>query len=200
MENFKIFIYKIILFVIIQRMDQINPFTNTPTNAQPPVQPVKPEQPKIKTPFSFKPILKTLVFVIIGAVVAKLAFDSIKPGAKPKPETSSASAKKTAKPVVQKGAASGKSKTGKAKTEQVSLSETFAAAKQAAAKQSSARSSDEPFTLNGVFLSEADGMSSAIVNDKVVKVGSTVDGATIMSISIDGVELSKDGKTIKLRN
>jgi type II secretory pathway component PulC len=168
-------------------MDQINPFTNTPTNAQVPNQPVKPE-PKIKTPFSIKPILKIIVLIIIGVVVAKLAFDSLKPNLKPKTDANSAAAKKTAKPVVQKSNA----------TEQVSLSETFAAAKQAT-KQTAPRS-DEPFALNGIFLSEADGKSSAIVNNKVVQLGDSVDGALVTAISIEGVELSKDGKKINLRN
>jgi type II secretory pathway component PulC len=181
-------------------MDQINPFTNAPANAQAPNQQVKPEQPKIKTPFSIKPILKIVLLIIIGVVVAKLAFDSLKPGLKPKPDTTSTAAKKTIKPVFQKDATDGKAKTGKSKTAQpVSLSETFAAAKQAVKKPASS-SSNEPFTLNGIFLSESDGMSSAIINDKVVEVGETVDGASVESISIDGVELSKDGKTIKLQN
>jgi type II secretory pathway component PulC len=177
-------------------MDTINPFTNTPTNAPVPNQPVKPGQPKIKIPFSIKPILKIIVLIIIGVLVAKLAFDSLKP----KPETAPASAKKTIKPVVQKGTTAGKTKTGKSKTaEPVSLSETFAAAKQAA-KQPASRTSDEPFALNGIFLSEADGMSSAIVNNKVVQLGDSVDGALVTAISIEGVELSKDGRKFTLRN
>ena len=179
-------------------MDQINPFTNTPTNAQVPNQPVKPD-PKIKTPFCIKPILKIIVLIVIGVVIAKLAFDSLKPNLKPKPDANSAAAKKTTKPVVQKDTTAGKTTTGKSKaTEQVSLSETFAAAKQAA-KQTAPRS-DEPFALNGIFLSEADRMSSAIVNNKVVQLGDSVDGALVTSISIEGVELSKDGKKINLRN
>ena len=181
-------------------MDTINPFTNTPTNAPVPNQPVKPEQPKIKIPFSIKPILKIIVLIIIGVVVAKLAFDSLKPGLKPKPDANSAAAKKTIKPVVQKGATAGKTKTGKSKpAEPVSLSDTFAAAKQAA-KQPATRTSDEPFALNGIFLSEADGMSSAIVNNKVVQLGDSVDGALVTAISIEGVELSKDGRKFTLRN
>ncbi len=130
-------------------MDQINPFTNAPTNppepppavhVPPPAQQTKPAAPKTSAPkkkpseIDIKHIIKTIVLVGIGIVVAKLAFDK----------------------------------------EELSLSETFAAAKRTPRPATPAQT--EPFVVNGVFLSEGGGTASAIVNNKVVEVGDTIDG------------------------
>jgi hypothetical protein len=181
-------------------MDQINPFTNAPSNAAPGApQPVKPEPPKPKNTFSIKPLLKGAVMLIIGVVIAKLAFDSVfkqqpkiqQPPAQP--------ARSTIKTTGQKAPAAAKTKSGKNKNEpELSLSETFAAAKKATKP---VQQSGEPYVLNGIFLSETDDASSAIVNNKVVQVGDSVDGAKVISITIEGVELIKEGaSTIKIRN
>jgi len=153
-------------------MDQINPFTNAPTNPPqpqptaevppPPAQQAKPAAPKTSAPkkkpseIDIKHIIKTIVLVVIGIVIAKLAFDK----------------------------------------EELSLSETFAAAKRTPRP---APVQAEPFVVNGVFLSESGGTASAIVNNKVVQVGDTVDGAVVKSITEEGVELMRVDEIIKLR-
>jgi hypothetical protein len=189
-------------------MDQINPFTNAPSKdqGQPAagqVKPVPAPTPKTKSSFDIKIILKGLVFLIIGVVIAKLAFDSVIPMFKAQPKKETQVSKPASKPLGPKsipsvGIKSKTTKAGKSKTPEPSLSETFAAAKKAA-KPAPVQSS-EAYTLNGIFLSETDNSSSAIINNKVVGIGETVDGATIQAITIDGVELSKDGQTIKLIN
>ncbi|MFA5100421.1 MAG: hypothetical protein WC547_06025, partial [Candidatus Omnitrophota bacterium] len=194
-------------FVIITAMDKINPFTNAPSSApgqpsgQAPAQnqPPKPQEPKPKREFSIKPLIKALVMIIIGVVIAKLAFDSVVPMFNPPQKSAVKEAKPGSKRAAHRGAVPSKSKNAKGKqAETLSLSEQFAAAK-IAAKPAPQQSGDQ-FVLNGIFLSEGDGMSSAIVNNKVVQVGDSVDGALVQSITIDGVELTKDNSPIKLRN
>jgi hypothetical protein len=188
-------------------MDKINPFTNAPSNppgqpaapAVPQNQPPKSKEPKQKKEFDIKPLLKMIFMIIIGVVVAKLAFDSLVPGPKPQPQPGVKDTKPAYKPSSQQTAAPAKGKAAKSKqAEPLSLSEQFAAAKKAV-KPEQPRS-DEQFVINGIFLSEADGMSSAIVNNKVVQVGDTIDGFRVDSITIEGLELSKIDQVIKLRN
>jgi hypothetical protein len=188
-------------------MDKINPFTNAPTNtpgqppATPPVQnpPPKSQEKKPKSDFSIKPLIKAAVMIIIGVVVAKLAFDSLVPKEAPPPKKEIKGTKPALKPVAQPAAIpAAPKKTGKGKQAELSLSEQFAAAKKTA-KPGPQQSTDQ-FTLNGLFLSEGDGLSSAIVNNKVVQEGDSVDGAVVKSITIEGVELSKDDAVIKIRN
>jgi hypothetical protein len=190
-------------------MDQINPFTNapTPTPGKPqgapvtPIQPPKPQEPKPKSDFDIKPIIKAIVMLIIGVVVAKLALDSVIPMFKPQPKPAVKETRSAAKPSSPKAAAPAKAKSSKGKqAEPVSLSETFAAAKKVAKPEAQPQPTGDQYVINGIFLSEADGMSSAIVNNKVVQVGDSVDGAVVQSITIEGVELSKDNATIKVRN
>jgi len=189
-------------------MDQINPFTNAPTNPPqppptaevppPPAQPAKPAAPKTSAPkkkpseIDIKHIIKTIVLVVIGIVIAKLAFDSVMP----KPAPAVKGSKTTA---VQKSGVPRLptvSRSGKKGKEELSLSETFAAAKRTPRP---APVQAEPFVVNGVFLSEGGGTASAIVNNKVVQVGDTVDGAVVKSITEEGVELMRVDEIIKLR-
>jgi type II secretory pathway component PulC len=53
-----------------------------------------------------------------------------------------------------------------------------------------------PFELNGIMFSDND--KSALVNNKIVQEGDTVDGAQVTRISEESVELSREGKTITL--
>lgn len=52
------------------------------------------------------------------------------------------------------------------------------------------------FTLNGVFFSDDHG--SAIINNQIINEGDTIEGAKVISITLDGVELEIEGKSIKL--
>jgi len=54
------------------------------------------------------------------------------------------------------------------------------------------------FVLNGVFFSGAEGY--ALINNRIVKKGDKVDGATVTQIFLDEVELDFDGSAIKLSN
>jgi flagellar basal body-associated protein FliL len=184
-------------------MDKINPFTNAPSNApgQPagpitaPNQQPKPQEPKQKKEFSIKPILKAVIMLIIGVIVAKLAFDSLVPPPKPVVKE----IKPLSRPAVQKTAVPAKTKTTKGKqAPPLSLSEQFAAAKKITKPEQ--QPSNEQYVINGIFLSEKDETSSAIVNNKVVQVGDSVDGAIVRSITIEGVELFKEDALIKVRN
>lgn len=50
--------------------------------------------------------------------------------------------------------------------------------------------------LNGIFFSQDEGY--ALVNNHIVKVGDTVDGALVKRIGVAEVELEADGSTVKL--
>lgn len=56
----------------------------------------------------------------------------------------------------------------------------------------------DTFVLNGVFFSQAEGY--ALVNNQIVKEGERVNGATVVKITLNQVELTKEGSTIKLSN
>ena len=68
----------------------------------------------------------------------------------------------------------------------------------AATPGSQSRESRGPFVLNGTFFSENQGY--ALINNKIVKDGDTVDGAVVKRVGLDEVELEQDGKTVKLYN
>jgi len=52
------------------------------------------------------------------------------------------------------------------------------------------------FVLNGIFFSENKGF--ALINNNIVKIGDTVEGALVTRITADEVELNSAGATIKL--
>lgn len=54
------------------------------------------------------------------------------------------------------------------------------------------------FTLNGVFFSGSEGY--ALINNRVVRNGDVIDGATVVRISLDEVDLELGGNSIKLSN
>lgn len=54
----------------------------------------------------------------------------------------------------------------------------------------------KPFVLNGIFFSRDEGY--ALINNQIVKMGDTVDGAMVSRITADEVELNSSGNTIKL--
>ena len=54
------------------------------------------------------------------------------------------------------------------------------------------------FTLNGVFFSGAEGY--ALINNRIVKKGDKIDGATVVQVLLDEVDLDFGGSIIKLSN
>jgi len=60
------------------------------------------------------------------------------------------------------------------------------------------KESQPSFVLNGVFFSGAEGY--ALINNRIVKKGDKIDGATVTQIFLDEVELDFDGSAIKLSN
>jgi len=54
----------------------------------------------------------------------------------------------------------------------------------------------EPLVLNGIFFSEDKGY--ALINNKIVKEGDTIGGATVKRITSDNVELEKEGSVSRL--
>lgn len=50
--------------------------------------------------------------------------------------------------------------------------------------------------LNGIFLSENE--CYALINNRIVEEGDTIEGATVVEITTNEVELDEDGKIIKL--
>jgi len=56
--------------------------------------------------------------------------------------------------------------------------------------------SPSPLVLTGVFFSEDEGY--ALINNRIVKVGDTIEGAKVVQITLDGVELEAEGLTLKL--
>jgi len=65
-------------------------------------------------------------------------------------------------------------------------------------KTETQKESPPPFTLNGVFFSGAEGY--ALINNRVAKKGDKIDGATVVQISLDEVDLEFSGSVIKLPN
>jgi len=53
-------------------------------------------------------------------------------------------------------------------------------------------------TLNGLFFSQNQGY--VLINNRILKEGDTIEGATVKRILLDGVELEADGAIIKLSN
>jgi hypothetical protein len=60
------------------------------------------------------------------------------------------------------------------------------------------KESPPSFTLNGVFFSGAEGY--ALINNRIVKKGDKIDGATVIQVLLDEVDLDFGGSIIKLSN
>ncbi len=60
------------------------------------------------------------------------------------------------------------------------------------------KESPPSFTLNGVFFSGAEGY--ALINNRIVKKGDKIDGATVVQVLLDEVDLDFGGSIIKLSN
>jgi len=62
--------------------------------------------------------------------------------------------------------------------------------------QSQKQTQSSLLVLNGVFFSQNQGY--ALINNRIVKEGDTIDGAIVERISLDGVDLNSAGLVIKL--
>jgi len=58
------------------------------------------------------------------------------------------------------------------------------------------KESQTKFILNGVFFSQEEG--SALINNRIVKVGDEIGGAIVKQIKLNEVELEVDGQSVKL--
>ena len=67
-----------------------------------------------------------------------------------------------------------------------------------AALQETQKESPPSFTLNGVFFSGTEGY--ALINNQIIKKGDKIDGATVVQVLLDEVDLDFGGSIIKLSN
>jgi len=156
-------------------------------NLTPVNPPVSPENEKETLKKSRKPAIdiKLLLLygllVIIGIVAAKYALDFFMPK-KPAQGTAQAGKKNFMPPFItvvgdQKGGA----------TQEKGL---------LSIKKKSPTAPSGPFTLTGIYFSGDKGY--CIINNKILEEGQEVDGAKIVAISLEEVELQMQGKSIRL--
>jgi hypothetical protein len=183
--------------------NNINPFTNQPIlppnppfnppgEAKPPVElkkEIKPAKPANK--FDLKIIFLYLVLISLGGVLAKYAFDFFVPK-QPKPSTlqsKSAANKPAGQPFIKivagKQPSTASSADAGKKQEQPFLS-----------LKKKINQTVNPYNLSGIFASGS--KSYCIVNDKVLGLGDTIEGAKVVRIDTDEVELQLNDKSIKL--
>ncbi len=181
----------------------VNPFTNqamppnpAPLPFNPPGQIKPPPPPQPGEVKSARPASKTdskiiflyILLIAVGAVAAKYAFDFFVP------KSQSAGNKKSIGPLIKitpnkKQDASSAGVPGAQKKDQPLIS----------LKKKTVQSAN-PYTLSGIF---ASGDSNyCIINDKVAGEGDLVDGAKVIQISNEEVELQTNERTfrINLRN
>lgn len=180
----------------------INPFTNQamppkqppaaafnpPGEIKPPViappadgQPIKPANK-----FDFKITFLYILLIGIGAVLAKYAFDFFvpKPQKPTTPQLINVNSKPASQPLIK--LTPGKQQTAAGKTGNqplVSLKQKI-------------NQSVNPYTLSGIFFSGD--RNFCIINDKVLEEGDSIDGAKVIRVSTDEVELQVNEKTLKL--
>ncbi len=131
-------------------------------------QPAQPS-PEIKKLRTLKMYSLYVTVFLLGGLVAKLAFNAV--------TSSFESKQEAAKPLAPTPAA--------------------AAAQPKAPLFSTRAPKQSPgFVLNGVFFS--DGKAFALVNNKIVREGDTIEGADVVKITPEEVELSAGGEAVKL--
>jgi hypothetical protein len=198
------FLYKKIFFVILSFMDEyknnVNPFTNQPIiPPNPPFNPpgeAKPPAPEKEAAkpvkkFGFKILFLYIILVALGGVLAKYSFDFFAPKKQANssaPRFQSVTSKPASQPLIR-----------------------FIPSKTQAAPSSAAEKKQEqplvsikkkinqtmnPYDLSGIFFSGA--QSYCIINDKVLGIGDSVEGAKVVRIDPDEVELQLNDKSIKL--
>jgi hypothetical protein len=139
----------------------------------------KPAQPEVKTsPRKSAPslnlVLTYLLFICLGILIAKFAFDKFTPHFMPAAKTPAVAAAALPKPPVPA----------------VQLPSPIQAVKK------SLKKAVEPYELNGIYLSGSD--SYALVNNQIVQIGDEINGATVLKIAAEEVQLSHNNKIIHL--
>jgi len=154
----------------------------TPITPPAPPEGTKPQKERSEKPkIDFKLVALYGLLIIIGIVATKYAMDFFMPK---KPSGSSQSAKKVGLPPFV-SVVSGDKKNGSAQDKNL-----------LSIKKKSPSEPTGPFALTGIYYAGDTGY--CIVNNKILEEGQEVDGAKVVSISIDEVELQKDGKSIRL--
>ena len=156
------------------------PQSPVPQNYTVPVKPA-PKKPSI----SIGRFLMYAVLIAAGAAISKFAFDYLTPKLSPKTAPSLRQNPVTAVPRP--------SKSAPIASPLETVQQTIKAV--ANPKAFSPRAVI-PFELNGIYLSGSD--RCALINNKIVQEGEDVDGAIVTRIGEEEVEISRDGKTIKL--
>jgi hypothetical protein len=158
-----------------------NPYTMPFPQAQPP-QGQKPGQPPApeKKKFEPKTIFALIFLVVAGIVVAKVVLDSMAPK-KPTSLSESYAVAKKGQPRSQRS---------------VQPKAAVEAKLPLVAFKKKVQESVEQFTLNGIYFEGE--TPFALVNNKVVQEGDTVDKAVVQKITMEGVELKTEDKIIRL--
>jgi hypothetical protein len=204
----------------------VNPFTNQAMPGNPPFNPpgetkpqstafnppgeikappplaqaeVKPAKPASK--FDFKIVFLYIILIGLGTVLAKYAFDFFVPK-KTKPETPqliNVNAKTAPAPAPASHPFI-KFVPGKEKTQPASASAPAATGQKSELPLLSIKKrltqTVNPYTLSGIFFSGD--KNFCIINDKVLAEGDSIEGAKVIQISTDEVELQLNDKSIKL--
>mgnify|MGYP003394695586 CR=1 FL=1 len=183
--------------------NKINPFTNQPIPPPPafnppgelkpvitPQEKVKPNKPVNK--FDFKTIFLYVVLIGLGAVLANYAFNFFTPkhSKSAAPQFQNAISKPVAQPLIKfipgkQHAATPPLPAVEKKKDQPLIS-----------IKKKVTPAVNPYTLSGIFFSG--NQSSCIINDKILELGDSVEGAKVIRIDPEEVELQLESKTIKL--
>jgi hypothetical protein len=141
-------------------------------------QPTQPEPKQAPKKSAFGSYLLYCILICAGVLIAKFAFDALTPRFTPH-----------AKPALVTRAPQRAALQPPPAPPQQSPLETM---------KKTVKRVVEPFELNGIYVSAGD--SCALINNKMVQEGEEVDGATVVKISEDEVQLSRDNKTFTLQS
>jgi len=185
--------------------NNINPFTNQPIiPPTPPFNPpgeikpvipaqkkeVKPEKPVNK--FDFKIIFLYVVLIGLGVVLAKYAFDFFTPkqpnSASPQPKN--IVSKLVAHPLIKIVSEKKQAVTSPLSSVGTKENQPLISIKKKPVPAAT------PYTLSGIFFSGS--QSYCIINDKILEKGDLIEGAKLIRIDPEEVELQLESKTIKL--
>lgn len=170
--------------IIFDALKRVQKKSGTPQTALPS------SSPGTKPGFQFRPkmILLYLLVAAFGFFIGKILYDFVLP--------------KSKKPLLSKAAPLSMPKAE-------NISQAQATGQQAAGPREKTPSApaEEPrpfkkdakssLVVNGIFFSKEEGY--CLINNRIAKVGDTVEGATIKRINPDSVEAEIGGHTIKLR-
>jgi hypothetical protein len=148
-------------------------------SAAKPAEPEKKAQPQ-KPKFNLSLFILYALLTCLGVVIAKYAYDFFMPAP---PSVAGKPSKSVLPPLV------------KVVSDQKSGSQD-AQGKPLVAIKKRTGTAPGSFTLSGIYFEGETGY--CIVNDKILEVGSTIEGATVTSIGPDAVELMLNNKLIRL--